>query len=152
LIADFENRTGDPVFEGTLRQGLAAQLDQSPFLYVFSDEQIARELRFMSRPAEAALTRGLAREVCERMGAVAVVNGSIAWIGNEYSLVLDAVNCSTGISLARAEAVASDKNRVLPALGTVASVMREKLGESLSTVRDFDAPPSSRSPLHLSKL
>jgi tetratricopeptide (TPR) repeat protein len=140
LIADFENRTGDPVFDGTLRQGLAAQLDQSPFLYIFSDEQIGSQLRLMDQPAGTRLTSGLAQEVCQRMGGAAVLEGSIARIGSEYDLVLEALNCSTGVSLARAEARATDKSHVLDALGTVAASMREKLGESLASIRKFNKP------------
>jgi tetratricopeptide (TPR) repeat protein len=140
LIADFENRTGDPVFDGTLRQGLAAQLDQSPFLYIVSDRQIAGQLRLMSQPADARLTQGLALQVCQRVGGAAVLDGSIARIGSQYNVILDAVNCSTGASLTRAEAVASDKDHVLGALSAVAASMRRKLGESFASIRKFNKP------------
>jgi hypothetical protein len=140
LIASFENRTGDPVFDGTLRQGLAAQLDQSPLVHIVSDQQIARALRLMRQPAGARLTQDLARQVCKRMGDAAVLDGSIAQIGSEYSLVLEAVNCSTGESLARVQAVAKDKNHVLEALGSVAASIRSKLGKSLASIRKFNDP------------
>lgn len=140
LIGDFENRTGDPVFNGSLREGLAAQLEQSPFLSVVSDQQIVGELRLMRRPPETRLPPGLARQVCERMADAADLNGSITRVGKEYSLVLDAANCSTGESVARAEAIATDKNHVLEALDTVASSMRNKLGESLASIQNFNTP------------
>lgn len=140
VIANFENRTGDSIFDGTLRRGLAAQLDQSPFLHIVSDPRIARELRLMSRPVGTPLTPDLARQVCERMGGVAVLDGSIAKIGSAYSLVLDAANCSTGASLARSESVARDKDHVLGSLDTVATSMRSKLGESLASIRNFNKP------------
>jgi tetratricopeptide (TPR) repeat protein len=140
VIADFENYTGDPVFDGTLRQGLAAQLEQSPFLHIVSDQRIAGELRLMSRPAGTLLTSRLARQVCERMGGAAVMNGSIAKIGAEYNLVLEAASCSSGASLARAEAMASDKSHVLAALGSVATSMRRELGESLASIQKFNKP------------
>jgi hypothetical protein len=134
VLASFENRTGDPVFDDALRQGLAAQLDQAPFLYIVSDQQIARTLQHMSRPANARLTPDVARQVCERMGDTAVLDGSIVRIGSKYSLVLEAVNCSTGESLARVQAMAKDKNHVLEALSRVAASMRSKLGKSLGSV------------------
>jgi len=140
VIADFTNTTGDPVFDGALRLALAAQLDQSPFLSIASDQQIAEALRLMNQPASVRLTQDLARQVCERTGGTAVLDGSIAQIGGQYSIVLDALNCSSGASLARTQAVASDKNHVLPALGNVASTMRKKLGESLATIQKFDVP------------
>jgi len=140
LIADFENRTGDPVFNETLREGLAAQLEQSPFLSVVSDQQIAGELRLMRRPPTTRLTTGLTREVCERMGGTAALHGLLARIGHAYSLVLDALNCSTGASVARAEAIAADKSHILGALGTAAASMRSKLGESLASIQNFNTP------------
>jgi tetratricopeptide (TPR) repeat protein len=140
VLADFVNTTGDPVFDGTLRQGLAVQLEQSPFLSMMSEGRIQQTLKMMGQPADAKLTPAIAREVCQRTSSAAVLNGSIAQIGTRYLLTLEAVNCTSGDSLASTEAQASDKNHVLDALGKTASEMRKKLGESLGTVRRFDTP------------
>jgi tetratricopeptide (TPR) repeat protein len=140
VLADFANTTGDSVFDGTLRQGLAAQLAQSPFLNIVSDQQVARTLGLMGQPANARLTDALARQVCQRDGSAAVLTGSIAQIGSQYNLILNAENCATGESLASAQAVAADKNHVLAALGSVASSIRHKLGESLASIHKFDKP------------
>jgi len=138
VLADFANTTGDPVFDGTLRQGLAVQLEQSPFLSIVSDPQIQQGLGLMGKAADAKLTPDIARELCQRTGSAAVLDGSIAQIGTQYSLILKAVNCSNGESLTSTEAQASDKSHVLEALGKAASEIRNKMGESLSTVRKFD--------------
>jgi predicted Zn-dependent protease len=140
VIADFTNTTGDPVFDGALRQGLASQLAQSPFLNILSDQQIQKTLGYMSQPATARLTNDLARQVCQRTQSAAVLDGSIAQIGATYSLVLNAVNCATGETLATAQAEAPDKNQVLGALGKVAGEIRGKLGESLTSVQKFNMP------------
>jgi len=140
LVADFTNTTGDPVFDEALRQGLAVQLEQSPFLKLVSDYRAQQVLRMMGQPADARLTPRIAREICERTASAAVLDGSIAQIGTQYLLTLKAVNCVTGESLASTEAQASDKNHVLDALGKTASEIRNKLGESLSTVQKFDTP------------
>jgi Tfp pilus assembly protein PilF/predicted Ser/Thr protein kinase len=140
VLADFDNKTGDPVFDGTLRQGLAIQLEQSPFLSIVSDQQIQQTLGMMGQPAEAKLTPTIAREICQRVSSAAVLEGGITQIGTPYLLTIKAVNCSKGESLASAEAQASDKSHVLDALGKTASEMRGKLGESLSTVQKFNTP------------
>jgi eukaryotic-like serine/threonine-protein kinase len=140
VLAEFTNMTGDPVFDGTLRQGLSVQLEQSPFLSLISDERIQRTLRLMGKPADAKLTREIAREICQRTGSTTVLNGSIAQIGTEYSLILKAVNCSNGESLASTEAQANDRSHVLDALGKAASEIRNKLGESIGSVQKFDTP------------
>ncbi len=140
VLADFTNTTGDSVFDGTLRQGLVAQLAQSPFLNVVPDSQISQTLRLMSQTAGARLTDALARQVCQRDGSVAVLDGSIAQIGTQYNLILNAENCSTGTLLASAQAVAADKNHVLEALGNVATSIRGKLGESLGSIQKFNTP------------
>src|SRR5499425_1746043 len=101
VLADFANTTGDPVFDGTLRQGLAVQLEQSPFLSFISEAQIQQTLRMMGQSAAAQLTPEIARQVCERTGSVAVLEGSIARLGSQYVLGLKAVNCRTGDSLTR---------------------------------------------------
>jgi DNA-binding winged helix-turn-helix (wHTH) protein/tetratricopeptide (TPR) repeat protein len=140
VLADFDNKTGDTVFDDTLRQGLAVQLEQSPFLSLVSDDRIQQIIEMMGRPPETRLTPSIAREICERTGGAAALNGSIAQIGSQYLLTLKAVNCLNGESLASAEAQASDKNHVLEALGKTASEIRKKLGESLSTVQKLDIP------------
>ncbi len=140
VLADFTNSTGDSVFDGALRQGLSAQLEQSPFLRIISDQQIQQTLGLMSQPAEARLTPAIAREICQRTGSAAVLDGTIAQIGTQYLLTLKAAYCKSGESLASTEAQASDKNHVLDALGKTASEMRNKLGESLSTLQKYDTP------------
>jgi eukaryotic-like serine/threonine-protein kinase len=140
VLGDFTNTTGEPVFDGTLRQGLSVQLEQSPFLSIVSDQQIQQTLGLMGQPAEAKLTPAVARELCQRTGSAAVLDGSIAQIGTEYLLTLKAVNCASGESLASTEAQAGDENHVLEALGKIASEIRNKLGESLSTVQELNTP------------
>jgi eukaryotic-like serine/threonine-protein kinase len=138
VLADFANSTGDPVFDGSLRQGLSVQLEQSPFLNLLSDQRIAQTLSLMTQPKDARLSPESAREVCQRTGSAAVLDGAIAEIGTRYLLTVRAINCTTGDSFASAEAQASDKNHVLDALSKVATEIRSKLGESLATVQNFD--------------
>src|SRR5215469_10752473 len=140
VLADFVNSTGDPVFDGALRQGLAVQLEQSPFLSIIPDEMIQQTLGRMGQPVDTKLIPAIAREVCQRTASVAVLDGSIARIGTQYLLTLRAVNCESGKTLASSEAKASDENHVLDALGNVSVEIRNKLGESLSTIQKFDIP------------
>jgi len=140
VLSDFDNKTGDVVFDGTLRQGLAAQLEQSPFLSVISDQRIQETLRLMGQPPDAKLTPHIARELCLRTNSGVVIDGSIAQIGTQYLLTLKAINCASGNSLASAETQASDKNRVLEVLGKASSDIRKKLGESPQTLERFDTP------------
>ncbi len=140
VLADFTNTTGDPVFDGTLRQGLSVQLEQSPFLSIVPDQQIQQTLQMMDQKPDAKLTPEIARELCQRTSSAAVLDGSIAQIGTQYLLTLKAVNCASGQSLASTEATATDKNHVLDALGKTASEIRNELGESLNTVQKFDTP------------
>ena len=140
VLADFTNSTNDPVFDDALRQGLSAQLEQSPFLSIISDDQIQQTLQMMDQKPDTKLTPEIARQLCQRTGSAAVLEGSIAQIGTPYLLTLKAVNCASGESLASTEAQASDKNHVLDALTKSASEIRNKLGESLSTVQKFDTP------------
>jgi serine/threonine protein kinase/tetratricopeptide (TPR) repeat protein len=139
VLADFANSTSDPVFEGTLRQGLSVELEQSPFLSLVTDEQIQQTLGLMGKNA-AKVTSAVAREVCQRRGSTAVLDGSIAQIGSQYLLTIKAVNCASGEVLASTESQASDKNHVLGALGSAASEIRGRLGESLSSVQKYNAP------------
>jgi len=140
VLADFTNATADTVFDGTLRQGLSVQLEQSPFLSIVSDQQVQQTLGMMGRPSDARLTPAIAREVCQRTRSAAVLDGSIAQIGTQYLLTLKAANCESGELLASTEAQASDENHVLEALGKVSVDIRNKLGESLSTIQEFDTP------------
>jgi eukaryotic-like serine/threonine-protein kinase len=140
VLAEFTNTTGDPVFDGTLRQGLSAQLEQSPFLNLLSDERVAQTLVLMAQPKDARLTRELAREVCQRTASAATIEGSISTLGSQYVVGLKAVNCRNGDVLANEQATASGKEQVLKALGEAATKIREKLGESLASVQKYDAP------------
>jgi tetratricopeptide (TPR) repeat protein len=140
VLADFTNTTGDAVFDATLRQGLAVQLEQSPFLSLVSDQRIQQTLRLMGQPADARLTPEIARDLCQRTESAAVLDGSIANIEDEYVIGLRAVNCHTGETLAREQMTSEDKRHVLAALGKAATSIRGKLGESLSTVEKFDMP------------
>ncbi|MGB6821627.1 MAG: serine/threonine-protein kinase, partial [Candidatus Acidiferrales bacterium] len=140
VLADFANATGDSVFDGALGQGLSVQLEQSPFLDIIPDQKIRQTLKMMGQKPDAKLTPDVAREVCQRTGSAAVLSGSISRIGIPYLLTVKAVNCTSGESLASTEVQASDKSHVLDALGRTASEIRNRLGESLSTVRKFDTP------------
>src|SRR6266446_5450581 len=140
VLGDFANSTDDPVFDGTLREGLSVQLEQSPFLSLVSEEGIHQTLRMMGQPANARLTPQITREVCQRTNSTTALHGSIALIGSRYSLVLKAESCGSGDSLASTEAQANDKSHVLDALSSTASEMRRKLGESLSTIRKYNTP------------
>jgi eukaryotic-like serine/threonine-protein kinase len=143
VLAEFANTTGDSVFDGTLRQGLSAQLDQSPFLSLISDERIARTLTLMAKPEDARLTPDVARDVCQRTASAATIEGSISNLGSQYVLGLQAVNCRTGDLLAQEQVTANGKEQVLNALGEAASKLRGKMGESLASVRKYNAPPEN---------
>lgn len=145
VLADFSNTTGDPVFDGTLRQGLEVQLQQSPFLNILSDRRVAETLAMMGQPASktARLTPELAREVCQRTHSAATLEGTISSLGSQYVMGLKAVNCHSGESLAEEQVTASSKEQVLKALGDAASKVRLKLGESLPSLQKFDVPLDS---------
>jgi len=140
VLADFSNATGDSVFDGTLRQGLAVQLEQSPFLSLISEERIQRMLKLMGKPADVRLTPEIAREICERTASAAVLDGSIASLGSQYVLGLSAEDCRTGDVLAEEQVQAARKEDVLNALGQIASKFRTRVGESLTTVKKYDVP------------
>jgi serine/threonine protein kinase/tetratricopeptide (TPR) repeat protein len=140
ILADFTNTTGDPVFDGTLRQGMAVQLEQSPFLSLVSEERIQQALRLMGQPSDARLTPEVAREICERTASAAVLDGSIANLGSQYVLGLRAKDCRTGDVLAEEQVQAARKEEVLNALGQIASKFRTRVGESLTTVEKYDTP------------
>jgi DNA-binding winged helix-turn-helix (wHTH) protein/tetratricopeptide (TPR) repeat protein len=140
VVADFTNMTGDPVFDGTLRQGLAVQLEQSPFLSLIPEGRIQQVLRLMGRPADARLTPEIAREICERTASAAVLDGSIASLGNQYVLGLRARDCNTGDVLAEEQVQAARKEDVLNALSQMTSELRSRLGESLTTLKEHNTP------------
>jgi eukaryotic-like serine/threonine-protein kinase len=140
VLADFTNSTGDPVFDGTLRQGLEVQLEQSPFLSLISDQRIQQVLHLMGQPVNARLDPQIAREVCERTSSAAVLNGSIASLGNKYVLGLRAEDCRSGSVLAEEQVQADRKEDLLNALSQMASNFRTRVGESLTTVRKYDTP------------
>jgi tetratricopeptide (TPR) repeat protein/class 3 adenylate cyclase len=141
VLADFANTTGDPVFDATLRQGLASELEQTPFLTLISDSIIAHNLTLMSKPRDARLTPDLAREVGQRLGAAATIEGSISALGAEYVVSLKAVSCRDGSLLAQEQETATGKEHVLNALGQAATKLRKRLGESLASVQKYDALP-----------
>jgi eukaryotic-like serine/threonine-protein kinase len=138
VLADFTNTTGDLVFDGTLRQGLAVQLEQSPFLSLISEQRIRQTLTLMGQAPDARLTPKIAWDICQRLGGAAVLNGWIAQIGTHYLLTVAAVNCVSGETLTSVEAQASDKDHVLDALGKMAAEIRNKLGESVNSIQKFD--------------
>jgi len=140
VIADFVNTTGDTVFDGTLKQALEIQLEQSPFLNVLSERRVSSTLKLMNQPADARLTDELAREVCLRSNSKALLEGSIGSVGSHYLIGLKAVNCQTGDTLASAQAEAANRDNVLKRLGEAGDDLREKLGESLISVKRYNKP------------
>jgi DNA-binding winged helix-turn-helix (wHTH) protein/tetratricopeptide (TPR) repeat protein len=140
VLADFANTTGETVFDGTLKQALSVELGQSPFLNVASDLKVNGTLRRMGRSPTEAVTRDLAREACLRMGSKAIVVGSIAKLGSHYLVGLEALGCSSGDTLATGQAEAVNKEDVLKALDSVASQLRGKVGESISSLEKYDFP------------
>ncbi len=140
VLADFHNTTGDAAFDGALRQGLTVELEQTPFLSLVSDERIQRTLNLMGQPADARLTPEIARDLCQRTESAVVIDGSIASLGSQYVLGLNAVNCRTGDSLAQEQATADGKERVLKALGEASTKLRGKLGESHGSIQKYDTP------------
>src|SRR5438874_465090 len=140
LLSDFVNTTGDPVFDGTLKQALAVKLRESPFLNLVPESQIAETMRFMGQSPEERLTGAVARELCQRGGVKAMLAGNIDPLGSHYVINLNAVNCQSGDSIATEQVEASQKEEVLNALGKAATGLRRKLGESLGSVQKFDGP------------
>ena len=142
VLADFTNTTGDEVFDDTLKQALAVDMGQSPFLNILSETQVRHTLRQMTRSPGERLTQDLAREVCQRAGSKAYLAGSIAALGTQYVIGLEALNCASGDVLAREQVTTAGKEQVLPALGQAAARLRKEVGESLSSVQKFDVPLS----------
>jgi tetratricopeptide (TPR) repeat protein len=140
VLADFVNNTGDPVFDGTLRQGLTIQLAQSPFLKIMEDAQVQQVLRLMSLPSGTRITTQVAHEICVREGAAATIDGTIASLGKSYIITLQAITCQDNVTLAREQIQAADKEHVLNILGNAAAAMRAKLGESLNSIQRLSRP------------
>ena len=140
MLADFDNKTGDALFDDTLKQGLFVQLEQSPFLELVSENKVNQTLKLMGRSAGDRLTPEVAREVCQRTGSKAMLTGSIAGIGSQFVVGLKAVNCDTGDVLAGAQEQAAGKEAVLKALDAAAVSLRGKLAESLSSVQKYATP------------
>jgi eukaryotic-like serine/threonine-protein kinase len=140
VLADFTNTTGDAVFDDTLKTALSVSLNQSPFLNVLSENKVGATLRLMTHPPDFRLTADVAREVCQRTGSKAYIAGSIASLGSQYVVGLEAVNCQNGDMLAQGQVTAVAKEKVLNAVGEAASKLRRELGESLATVQKFDVP------------
>jgi serine/threonine protein kinase len=140
LLADFSNSTGDPVFDGALRQGLAVQLEQSPFVSLVSEQRVQETLRLMGQTPDARLSPEISRDLCQRTASAAVLEGSIGRLGSRYVLGLRAANCRSGDILAEVQAVADSKEQVLTALGEAAVTLRTKLGETLSSVEKYQTP------------
>ncbi|MBM3804542.1 MAG: hypothetical protein FJW26_19770 [Acidimicrobiia bacterium] len=140
LLADFNNTTGDNIFDVTLKQGLAIQLQQSPFLNLFSEPRVRQTLQLMGRSSDERVTAETAREICERNNLKALIAGSIAPLGSHYVISLEAINGQSGEVLARQQVEAESKEQVLRALSQAATGLRENLGESLSSIQRFDRP------------
>jgi len=140
VLTDFNNGTGDPIFDDTLKTALSISLFQSPFLNVLADSEVAKTLQLMTRHADTKLTPEVARELCQRAGSKAYIAGSIGSLGSEYVVGLKAVNCQSGDTLAEEQVTAASKEKVLDSLGAAASKLRTELGESLATVKKFDIP------------
>lgn len=138
LLADLVNTTGEAVFDGTLKQALAVQLGQTPFLNLFPEERVRETLRFMGKSPDERITRDVGREICERQGIKAMLTGSIASLGSHYVITLEALNPRTGDPIAREQIEAESKEQVLSSLGTAASNLRKQLGESLSSMQKYD--------------
>ena len=140
VLSEFENTTGEPVFDGTLKVALAVALEQSPFLKVFPDERARETLRLMQRSPDERVTRAVAREIAQREQLKALLSGSIVRLGQNYVLAIEAVNAQTGDVMAREQDEAATKEEVLTSLGAAVSRLRQKLGESLASVQKFDVP------------
>ena len=140
LLADFVNTTGDTVFDGTLKQALAVQLEQSPFLNVYPDERVREALKYAGHSPDDRVTVPIARDLCQREAVKAILGGSISSLGSNYVVTLEALNCRTGDTIARQQVEAGNKEKVLAALGTAAKALRGPLGEGVNTIERFSAP------------
>ncbi len=152
VLADFMNTTGDPVFDDALQQALSFSLRQSPFLNIVSDQKVADTLKLMTKPADTKLTPDIARDLCQRAESKAYIAGSIANLGNKYVIGLNAINCATGDSLAQEQVQAAGKEKVLDGLDRAAKNLRDELGESLRTIKEFDTPVAQATTFSLEAL
>ncbi len=152
VLADFTNTTGDPVFNDALKQALSFSLRQSPFLNIVSDQKVADTLKLMTKPADTKLTPDIARDLCQRAESKAYIAGSIANLGNKYVIGLNAINCATGDSLAQEQVQAAGKEKVLDGLDRAAKNLRDELGESLRTIKEFDTPVAEATTFSLEAL
>jgi eukaryotic-like serine/threonine-protein kinase len=140
LLTDFVNTTGDPVFDGTLKQALAVQLEQSPFLNVYPQERVKEALQYAGRSPDERVTVPIARDICQREAIKAILTGSVSSLGSSYVVALEALNCRTGDTIARRQGEAPSKEKVLAVLGTAAKELRGPLGENVSSIEKFNAP------------
>jgi len=140
VLADFDNKTGDSVFDGALKQALVVALEQSPFLNVTSDRKVSDTLQMMGRPQNERVSMDVGREICLRTGSKAVLGGTISSLGNSYLIDVNAVACSNGDILAKEQAEANSKEEVLKVVSRISESLRRKLGESLPSVQKFDVP------------
>jgi eukaryotic-like serine/threonine-protein kinase len=140
VLADFNNSTGDASFDDTLKQAISVSLAQSPFLNILPDQQVSETLKMMGRQPGDRLSHEVTREICQRTSSTAMLTGSIGQVGTRYNLILTALNCTSGTSLAGVQAEVADKDHVLGSLGQLGTQIREKLGESLSTIQKYDTP------------
>jgi eukaryotic-like serine/threonine-protein kinase len=146
VLADFDNKTGHAVFDDALKQALAVELGQSPFLNIISDQKVSEALQMMGRPANQRITMDVGREVCLRSGSKALLGGTIFSLGSHYLIDLSAIACSTGDTLAKEQGEATSKENVLKTLSRASSSLRGKLGESLQSVQKFDVPFEATTP------
>ena len=140
VVADFDNTTGESIFDSALKQALSVDLEQSPFLNVLSDQRVTEQLQFMGLPADARLSGEVTRQVCQRAGSKAMIVGSISGVGGRYVIGLKAIDCTTGDSLGSERADAGSRSQVLSALGSAAKRLRQRLGESLASVQKYNTP------------
>jgi eukaryotic-like serine/threonine-protein kinase len=152
VVADFENRTGDPVFDGTLKEAMAVDLDQSPYLNIVSDQKISEALKLMGRDAGLPITGEVARDLCQRVNGNAMLQGSIANFGKQYVVVLTTINCATGDSLGGEQFRVESKEKILPALDKAAASLRGRLGESLGSIEKYAMPVEQASTPSLAAL
>jgi eukaryotic-like serine/threonine-protein kinase len=146
VLADFDNKTGDAVFDDALKQALAVELGQSPFLHILSDRKVAETLKLMGRPSTEKITRDIASELCLRTGSKAIILGSISNLGGQYVIGIDAVGCNTGDTLAKEQEAAASKQDVLKTLSSAAARLRNHMGESIASVQKFDVPVEATTP------
>jgi len=140
ILADFTNQTGDPVFDSTLKEALAIQLEQSPMIQLVSDSELHSNLQFLGQAKDQRITPELAQQIGQRLGVKAYLAGTVALLGTSYVISINAVNCATGDVFAREQETASDKTGVLQAVSSAATKIRARLGESLASIQKLSTP------------